>query len=281
MSATSAIHSERVSITISIERTTCCPGTGASHTRRFDRAFTTADANRDGAIDKLELSDLYERAAARAGRPVGLSVDDTITALDVDGDSVISRQEFDAGVEALGYGAALAKTEIRVIRSVTDVAWRRHENGGGRSRAFERLFTRLDANGDGGIDADEIGAELARISARTGGANVPSVEQVLAKLDTDDSGAVQRPELRSALDRVRRAAPASCEPGGPCTTPPAVPEVPSAPPPDKPVISCEPSQTGKVVVSCETHVTTVAVSSYEAVERLPAQPVEPRVDARG
>lgn len=250
MSTTCGACSERVSLSITIERTTRDSGHAPGRLRQFERAFSAADANRDGAVDRLELSALYEKAA-QAGRPAALSVDDTIDALDTDGDRAISRDEFWAGVEALDYGSTIVRAELRVDRTIEDSSRRRHHGG-----PVERLFSRLDANADGGIDADEIGAELNRISARTGGAQLPGVDQVLARLDTDRSGAIGRAELRSALERYRRAQvppvepPAATEPPSVCMPPPAEPLC--QPPTQREPNPCEPAPACTPDPACES-----------------------------
>jgi Ca2+-binding EF-hand superfamily protein len=333
------VRSESASLSISFERTTQFVGGGPGRSQ-FQQAFSAADANGDGAIDKVELSALYEQAAAKSGRPVPLSVDDTVKALDTDGDESISQAEFQAGVDALGSGRSSAKAESRPLHRVDD--------GGGRSRRFEKafaaadansdgsvdrseltalyeraaartgrsvaqsvdetigaldtdsdgaiskgefqvgvdalrdgrdwqrvtaqarrdraidarsqqvekLFARLDANGDGGIDTEEIGAEIDRIAAKTDRSDLPSAEQALAKLDADGSGAIGQEELRSALDRRRTVQ-------------------------TQPKEQTEAVATGtsvNVAVQISVHVSVVAVSSYEAIEKLPSKPTDPKVD---
>lgn len=190
MCTTSGICRETVSLSVTVERTLVLERSARPH----HRVFGAADANRDGVIDKVELSSLYDRAATRSGRPSALSVDDTIAALDRDGDQAISRAEFQAGADALAAVKPSVEAEIREIRwqhtNLRPVApW----------RPFEQAFRSIDTNKNGAIDRAELTELYDRVVAQTGRPVGLTVDETLGALDVDSDGAISEKELEAGL----------------------------------------------------------------------------------
>lgn len=88
----------------------------------------------------------------------------------------------------------------------------------------KELFKKIDANGDGKIDQDELSAEMAKASAHTGSTGaVADVASLMSEMDANGDGSLGEDEyangVRTFLDAVRGSA------GGP---PPMGPPPPDA-----------------------------------------------------
>jgi Ca2+-binding EF-hand superfamily protein len=73
------------------------------------------------------------------------------------------------------------------------------------SRGVRALFDRLDTNGDGGIDAGELGAAIDAIAASNPSISLPTAEEALAALDRNGDGSIGLKELKRALHAHRHA----------------------------------------------------------------------------
>lgn len=154
------------------------------------KMFQKADSNGDGQISKTELSSMQAN-----GPKGGPSADEMFTKLDTDEDGAVSRAESDAALEQMRqemfHGAAMF-------------------SGGGGSvgempsleEMQEEMFTKVDANGDGSIDASELSTMAA--NGPKGG---PSTDELLAELDTDGDGAVSRAESDAGIERMHENRP--------------------------------------------------------------------------
>jgi Ca2+-binding EF-hand superfamily protein len=166
-----------------------------------ERVFNVVDANRDGSIDTLDLSDLFQKAKA-AGVDPGIDADAVMKALDSNGDTAISRDEFQQAAEALR-------------KTVQDMGPHRTH---GRGREIRELFNRLDANHDGGIDSTEMDAELSRLAESRGSSDgLPTSAEVMQALDRNGDGSISARELRKALRHHHHEQVSTT----PATTPPA------------------------------------------------------------
>lgn len=97
---------------------------------------------------------------------------------------------------------------------------------------LKKLFSMLDTNKDGGIDAEELTSVIDRLGKQDPSAALPSAQEVLEKLDTNGDGSIGRRELRRAMqarwrERVQEFAPGTT-PGAP--QPAAGAGTPSQPP---------------------------------------------------
>ena len=139
-----------------------------------ERVFNVVDANRDGSIDTLELSDLFQKAQA-AGVDPGMDADAAMKALDTNGDSAISKDEFQKAADDLR-------------KTVHDMGLHR---GHARGRELKELFNRLDANHDGGIDSTEMDAELSRLAESRGSSDgLPTSAEGMQALDRNGDGSI-------------------------------------------------------------------------------------------
>ena len=70
----------------------------------------------------------------------------------------------------------------------------------------EKLFTKLDANGDGGIDKSELGDFISSAASRAGSGTADSAE-LFSSMDCDGDGAITSSELsegvKSLFDELR------------------------------------------------------------------------------
>lgn len=162
------------------------PRHGRGRARQAEKAFSAADSNGDGGVDKVELTALYEQAAAKTGRPAAVSAEDTIKALDRDGDNVINRAELKAGLDHLGDDKALWRAERR---------WARRT---GEGNPFVRAFRQADTNRDGSVDRVELSSLYER-AAKAGAPAALSVDETISALDTDADGAISRSEFRKGV----------------------------------------------------------------------------------
>lgn len=71
----------------------------------------------------------------------------------------------------------------------------------------EKLFNKLDVNGDGGIDETELGQFLDFASSASGGTSQTDSATLLKSLDSDGNGSVSKTELadgaKSLFDQLR------------------------------------------------------------------------------
>ncbi|SEA53447.1 EF-hand domain-containing protein [Rubrimonas cliftonensis] len=160
----------------------------------FGARVMEADADGDGRVTREEFAAARgeRRAQARFGR------------LDADGDGAISREEFlaNAAREAAreeadvdrprsrgGDGGRAEQGERREGRDWRADARHRGDRRCGmeRGRGAGLGFDRIDADGDGAIDAAEASAAGERMA-----------ERMMARLDADGDGAVTRDEARRA-----------------------------------------------------------------------------------
>jgi len=66
----------------------------------------------------------------------------------------------------------------------------------------EKLFSKLDVNGDGGIDQSELGDFLNYVSSATGSASQTDSAQLFKTLDADGDGAISKQELTDGAKKL-------------------------------------------------------------------------------
>src|SRR5262245_60563133 len=71
----------------------------------------------------------------------------------------------------------------------------------GRARFVDRIFSKLDANGDGAIDKAEL-PSFVQMAAGSDDANPVDVDGLFAKLDADSDGAVSKDEFGQAAQQL-------------------------------------------------------------------------------
>jgi len=144
-------------------------------------SFDTADANKDGRLDKDEL--VAQREAHHADMKA--RGEERWKASDTDGDGSLSLAE--AKASSSGVGDRFDKLDANADGQLTReemLAARKHGHEQMRGGKAER-FKAADVNGDGGIDLAE---------AQTG---LPKLAEKFSTVDTDNDGRVTPAELRS------------------------------------------------------------------------------------
>jgi Ca2+-binding EF-hand superfamily protein len=66
----------------------------------------------------------------------------------------------------------------------------------------EKLFNKLDVNGDGGIDQSELGDFLDYVSSATGSTTQTDSSQLFKTLDADGDGAISKQELTDGAKKL-------------------------------------------------------------------------------
>ncbi len=66
----------------------------------------------------------------------------------------------------------------------------------------EKLFSKLDVNGDGGVDASELGKFLDFASSSSGGTSQTDSAQLFKSLDTNGDGALSKTELADGAKKL-------------------------------------------------------------------------------
>ena len=134
-----------------------------------EKMFAKLDANGDGGIDKTELSDFMSFAASSSGTQATDS-SELFSKLDADGDGAVSQTELSDGAKALfdqlrtqlmSAAAAKASETTSTSTSETDAVSGSDSVSSATSTTKPdptELFAKIDANGDGSIDQDELGS---------------------------------------------------------------------------------------------------------------------------
>ncbi len=141
------------------------------------RMFSRIDTNGDGKHDKDELA-----AMVANGPQGGTSVDDILSSFDTDGDGAISEAEFEAAAPPDGGGQPPMMGGMAGMSGMSS------------SDFLAQMFSRIDTNGDGKHDKDELAAMVA--NGPEGG---PSVDDILSKFDTDGDGTVSEAEYEAGM----------------------------------------------------------------------------------
>jgi Ca2+-binding EF-hand superfamily protein len=119
-----------------------------------------------------------------------------LTKMDSNGDGSLDATEWAAGMKRLMPAPA----------STLDFASRRGGEGRGASKGVDKLFSRLDANGSGGLDATELNKLLDKMASASGASRGASSDATAAAdaavfkaIDTNGDGSISKSELATAL----------------------------------------------------------------------------------
>lgn len=170
---------------------------------------------------------------------------------------------------------------------------RRHSHDEFRPTSqLKKLFSMLDANKDGGIDAEELTSVIDRLGKQDPSSALPSAEEVLAKLDRNGDGSIGRRELKKAMQDRWRQPVQELAPGSTPKTPhpasaPSTSSTPQTPVtlPDAPTdgLPQAPESAGKAPTGqslfISATVVTIAIRAYTSVSQAPASPAAPEPDA--
>jgi EF-hand domain pair/EF hand len=136
-----------------------------------EKLFAKLDVNGDGGIDQSELGDFLSYAASSSGGTSQVDSAQLVKSLDSNGDGAISKSELADGVKSL----------FDALRSqLTASGAAAGARPAGKSDPAE-LFAKIDSNGDGAIDKDELGAfmEANRPPPPHGGGLLGKIESLL------------------------------------------------------------------------------------------------------
>ncbi len=147
---------------------------------RGAKMFDKIDSNGDGGIDQNELEILAERISSRTGNSI--NVEDAISTYDTGGDGVLNKEEMRSFMKNNAPGKGGSNDMMQSVSM--------QERGAGK-------FDKIDSNGDGGIDQNELEIFAERISLRTG--NSINVEDAISTYDTGGDGVLNKEEMRSFM----------------------------------------------------------------------------------
>jgi Ca2+-binding EF-hand superfamily protein len=149
--------------------------------------FDAADTDGDGALSRAEFTAyVQDRMATARDEMRDRRVAAIMEAGDADGDGMLSAEELRTGLEAVAEARKERRAEWRERRSSyrdaergeTRAERRGHHDGmrpgrhgrmdrGSMEHRHERMFDRLDADGDGAISAEEFAEAQARWQERS------------------------------------------------------------------------------------------------------------------
>ena len=73
------------------------------------------------------------------------------------------------------------------------------------SAMADKMFSRIDGNGDGGIDKAELTSALGRFSPKDGSSDATSVaDKMFSAFDADGSGSISQQETRNGLEKLKQ-----------------------------------------------------------------------------
>ncbi len=151
--------------------------------QRKNEMFAKVDTNGSGGVDKTELASLTDKISANTGNT--LNVEDIFSAYNTDGDDTLSTEELNAfmkdnapkppeGMEGMmGMGGMMGGASMRPSQ--------------------DELFSKVDTDGDGGINSTELADLTKKIAEKTG--NDINTDDVMSTYDNDGDGALSKDEL--------------------------------------------------------------------------------------
>jgi len=155
--------------------------------------FQTLDANGDGGLDRVELSDEAKKLSAMTGKT--LDVDETISTYDADEDGLLSQEEMMTMIgDVLGpppeQQGANAGTDSSAMGSMGPMM-------PPPGPPPEEVFAEYDEDGDGVLSQDELSVFSADLADKTGQAL--DVEDSLSVYDTNGDGSLSQEEMDSMM----------------------------------------------------------------------------------
>lgn len=159
-----------------------------------EELFSKADANGDGVVDETELVKALS-SQSRTASGEGLGAEELFDFLDADGDGSITEQEHADGIQALQDKLQGQQNGMAMMGMLGMMGMMPPQDG---EQGANGLFSSLDANGDGVIDAAELASALGEDSS-IGGDGESGVEELIAAFDTDGDEVLSEDELTAGL----------------------------------------------------------------------------------
>lgn len=158
-----------------------------------EELFSKTDANGDGTIDKVELSDALAAKSETEGAGNGPDADELFSMLDADGDGSITEEEHTQGLQNIAPqgGPQGAKGMMGPPPPPPP-----------DSEEEEELFAATDADDSGTIDLEELSSMLSSLSESEDSQESSKAEELFALLDGDGDGAVTADEHSQALEEM-------------------------------------------------------------------------------
>ncbi len=157
-----------------------------------EELFSKADVNGDGIIDESELSKALS-SQTKVGNGEGPSAGELFDLLDADGDGGITKQEHADGMQAIQDKLQGQQNTMAMLGMVGMTPPQEAQ------QSSSSIFSQLDTNGDGVIDAEELANALGNSSSTNDDEDSSALEQLIAALDKDGDGTVSEEELNDGL----------------------------------------------------------------------------------
>jgi Ca2+-binding EF-hand superfamily protein len=116
-----------------------------------EKLFSKLDVNGDGGIDQSELGNFLDYVSSATGSTSQTDTSQLFKTLDADGDGAISKQELTDGAKKL-----FEQLRTQLASTQSDKTDESHKPDS------KELFAKIDSNGDGSIDQDELSTFLSQ-----------------------------------------------------------------------------------------------------------------------
>ena len=171
----------------------------ALNAQRQAKMFAKVDADGSGSVDQAELTTMLDKVSEKTGVALSSNIADTFASMDSNSDGSLSSDELDSGMKAL--------MPPPPPPSTMDFAQSRGTNG--TQGEGDDLFSKIDTNGDGSVDQDEMKVFTDKIQSDTG----QDASDMFAKLDADGDGQLTQAEFDAG--RPEKSGPGPQGAGGP------------------------------------------------------------------
>lgn len=161
-----------------------------------EELFSKTDANGDGTIDKVELSDALAAKSETEGAENAPDADELFSMLDADGDGSITQEEHTQGLQNLAPQGGPQGTKGLMGPPPPPPP------GSEEEEEEEELFAATDADGSGTIDLEELSSMLSSLSESEDSQESSPAEELFSLLDADGDGAVTAEEHSQGLEEL-------------------------------------------------------------------------------
>lgn len=148
--------------------------------QRQDNLFSKVDSNKDGGLDKTEFSDLAKKMSEMSGSSI--SADNMFATYDANNDGTLSKDDF------LKFMKDNAPAPPDGMSSIMG-----QMNTQGMQQGFDKLFGKIDSNGDNGIDKSEFASFASKMAKHTG--NSVNADNIFSAYDANNDGKLSNDEF--------------------------------------------------------------------------------------